>query len=95
MYGHLFDTMVDVCVSIFRPTTTIALLGCGTSERNGLARNDVKNLAQAFPLPCHQSVTHVRGAKGDCFGGATGAKTKTFTSHLCTHSHAGQCFSPG
>ena len=71
--GHFF------CVIIFRPTTTIALLGCGTSERNGLARNDMKNLAQAFPLPCHQSVTHVRGAKGDCFGGAVGAKTKSFS----------------
>ena len=66
-------------VSNFRPTTTIALLGCGASERNGLARNDVKNVAQASPLPCHQSVTHVRGVKGDCFGGSAGAKTKSFS----------------
>ena len=68
------------CVSNFRPTTTIALLGCGAPERNGLARNDVKNMAQASPLPCHQSVTHVRGVKGDCFGGAVGAKTKSVSS---------------
>jgi hypothetical protein len=67
------------CVINFRPTTTIALLGCGTSERNGLARKDMENLAQASPLPGHQSVTHLRGAKGDCFGGAVGAKTKSFS----------------
>ena len=67
------------CVIIFRPITTIALLGCGTSERNGLARKDMKNLAQAFLLQGHQSVTHLRGAKGDCFGGAFGAKTKSFS----------------
>jgi hypothetical protein len=67
------------CVSIFCPTTIIAPLGCGTSERNGLARKDVKNLPQAFPLPGHQNVTHLRGAKGGCFGGAAGAKTKSFS----------------
>ena len=66
-------------VSNFRPTTTIALLGCGASERNGLARNDVKNVAQASPLPCHQSVTHVRGVKGDCFGGENRAQPKSFS----------------
>ena len=67
------------CVSIFCPTTIIAPLGCGTSERNGLARKDVKNLPQAFPLPDHQNVAHLRGAKGGCFGGAAGAKTKSFS----------------
>eukprot|EP01043_Picozoa_sp_COSAG02_P029495 COSAG02_NODE_1837_length_10712_cov_4.781306_7_plen_73_part_00 len=34
-------------------------------------------MAQSFPLPCHQIVTHVRSAKGDCFGGVVGAKTKS------------------
>jgi hypothetical protein len=68
------------CVTLFCPTTTIVPLGCGTSERNGLARNDVKNLPQAFPLPGHESVTHLRGAKGGCFGGVVGAKTKSFST---------------
>jgi hypothetical protein len=39
----------------------------------------VKNLPQAFPLPGHESVTHLRGAKGGCFGGVVGAKTKSFS----------------
>ena len=64
------------CVTLFCPTTTIVPLGCGTSERNGLARKDVKNLPQAFPLPGHQSVTHLRGAKGGYFGGAAVRKRK-------------------
>ena len=67
------------CVINFRPTTTIAPLGYSTSERNGLARNDVKKQARLVPLPGRESVTHLRGAKGGCFGGAVGAKTKSFS----------------
>jgi hypothetical protein len=39
----------------------------------------MKNLAQAFPLLGHQSVTHLRGANGDCFGGVVGAKKESFS----------------
>ena len=39
------------CVTLFCPTTTIAPLGYSTSERNGLARNDVKKQALLVPSP--------------------------------------------
>ena len=66
-------------VTLFRPNIALDLPGFGTSESNGLARNDVVKQAREFPSPGHQSVTHLHGAKGDCFGGAVRAQTKSFS----------------
>ena len=41
-------------VTLFRPNIALDLPGFGTSESNGLARNDVVKQAREFPSPGHQ-----------------------------------------